>query len=200
MFWHCTLGVKKNIWPVKIEWRGGVRRRLFAYGPADANAIPHTPSSFASFKSRLVLPFWHWLTQAVLETGVVLQSRYHSCHQTNSVTQDTRDAIRHTYDKSNRYHGQLKCHIIWVNKTVYLLIKLFILCFAEWFVANYNILNVHHATFLFCIFSFSWKFIQITWNKQLRAITVLVNTVQICSKSKVHLRVWENHIPKLSHY
>jgi len=26
-----------------------------------------TPSSLASFKSRLVLPFWYWLTQAVLE-------------------------------------------------------------------------------------------------------------------------------------
>ena len=26
-----------------------------------------TTSSLASFKSRLVLPFWYWLTQAVLE-------------------------------------------------------------------------------------------------------------------------------------
>jgi len=28
---------------------------------------PKTPSSLASFKSRLVLPFWNLLTQAVLE-------------------------------------------------------------------------------------------------------------------------------------
>ena len=28
---------------------------------------PRTPSSFASFKSRLVLPFWYRLTQVVLE-------------------------------------------------------------------------------------------------------------------------------------
>ena len=28
---------------------------------------PETPSSLASFKSRLVLPFWYWLTQVVLE-------------------------------------------------------------------------------------------------------------------------------------
>ena len=28
---------------------------------------PRTLSSLASFKSRLVLPFWYWLTQAVLE-------------------------------------------------------------------------------------------------------------------------------------
>ena len=26
-----------------------------------------TPSFFASFESRLVLPFWYWLTQVVLE-------------------------------------------------------------------------------------------------------------------------------------
>jgi len=29
--------------------------------------LPKTPSSLASFKSRLVLPFWYWLTQVVLE-------------------------------------------------------------------------------------------------------------------------------------
>jgi len=28
---------------------------------------PKTPSSLASLKSRLVLPFWYWLTQVVLE-------------------------------------------------------------------------------------------------------------------------------------
>ena len=28
---------------------------------------PKTPSSLASFKSRLVLPFWYWLTQLILE-------------------------------------------------------------------------------------------------------------------------------------
>ena len=51
-------------------WRGylsGERCRLFAYGPADATAIPKTLSSLASFQSRLVLPFWYRLTQVVLE-------------------------------------------------------------------------------------------------------------------------------------
>ena len=43
-----------------------VRCRLFAYGPADATA-PQTQLFLASFKSRLVLPFWLWLTQVVLE-------------------------------------------------------------------------------------------------------------------------------------
>ena len=39
---------------------------MFVYGPADASH-PKTPSSLALFKSRLVLPFWYWLTQVVLE-------------------------------------------------------------------------------------------------------------------------------------
>jgi len=43
------------------------RCRLFAYGSVDATAIPKPPSSPASFKSTLVLPFWYWITQAVLE-------------------------------------------------------------------------------------------------------------------------------------
>jgi len=37
---------------------------LFAYGPADAICHPKTPSSLASFKSRLALPLWY---QVVLE-------------------------------------------------------------------------------------------------------------------------------------
>jgi len=36
---------------------------LFAYGPAD----PRTPSSLASFKSRLVLPFWYQVSPLVLK-------------------------------------------------------------------------------------------------------------------------------------
>jgi len=30
---------------------------------------PQYPSSVAFFKSRLVLPFWYWLTQVVLKIG-----------------------------------------------------------------------------------------------------------------------------------
>jgi len=48
--WHCWLGIRKNIRPVKLEWWGvvcwcdhlsGARFRLFAYGPANATAIPN---------------------------------------------------------------------------------------------------------------------------------------------------------------
>ena len=52
-------------------WCGYVsaaRCRLFAYRPSDATAShPKTPSSLASFKSRLVLPSWYRLTQVVPE-------------------------------------------------------------------------------------------------------------------------------------
>ena len=42
---------------------------LHKYGPA-ASMLPLHPKtspSLASFKSRLVVPFWYWLTQVVLE-------------------------------------------------------------------------------------------------------------------------------------
>ena len=58
MLWHCWLGTRKSIQPVKIEWwdemLSGARRKWFEYGPADATA---TPSSVASLKSSLVFNF-----------------------------------------------------------------------------------------------------------------------------------------------
>jgi len=43
----------------------GVRCRV-AYSPADATA---THRLYASVKSRLVLPFWYWLTRVVPDKG-----------------------------------------------------------------------------------------------------------------------------------
>jgi len=75
VLWHCWLVVRKSIWPVKKKWvmrcwRGylsGARCKWFAHGPADATA---TPSSLASLKSKLVQPFWYWLTRLVLEKAI----------------------------------------------------------------------------------------------------------------------------------
>jgi len=70
---NCWLGVKKSIWPVKTEWWVLVwlsvwsKVQTVSYSPAYNH--PQTPSSPASFKSRLVLPFWYWLTQVVLKKG-----------------------------------------------------------------------------------------------------------------------------------
>ena len=66
--WHCWSGVRKSIRPVKnFEWwgvgvvicleRGADCLRMVQLMPLH----PQTPSSLASFKSRLVLPFWYQL-------------------------------------------------------------------------------------------------------------------------------------------
>jgi len=70
---HCWLGARKSIWPVKIEW-WGVGLVICLEWSADCLHMVHLmplhpkpPSSHASFKSRLGLPFCYWLTQVVLE-------------------------------------------------------------------------------------------------------------------------------------
>ena len=50
---------------------------MFACGPADATAS-QTPSSLASFKSRLVSPFWYLLTQVASEKSPL--NGYFSSH------------------------------------------------------------------------------------------------------------------------
>jgi len=57
---------KNSVMRCRCGYLAGARCRLFAYA-TDATAIPKTPSSLASFKSRLVLPFWYRFTQAVVE-------------------------------------------------------------------------------------------------------------------------------------
>ena len=73
VLWLCWLGIRKRIWPVKIEWWGFglvicLERGAEYLHVAQPMPLPlQTPSSLASFKSRLLLPFWYWLTQVVLE-------------------------------------------------------------------------------------------------------------------------------------
>jgi len=72
VLWLCRLGVRKIIRRVKIEW-WGVDKVICLERGADCIIVqlmsmhPKTPTSLASFKSRLVLPFWHRLTQVVVE-------------------------------------------------------------------------------------------------------------------------------------
>ena len=81
MLWHCWLGVRKNIRPLKIEWwvwcgfLSGARCRLFAYGPADATAsqnhhlLPHlNPDWFYLSGTSLPRLFW----KGGHKTGVVV--------------------------------------------------------------------------------------------------------------------------------
>ena len=67
------LDVRKSIRPVKIEWWGVGVVVCLERGADCLHMVqlmplhPLTPSSLASFKSILVLPFWYRLTQVVLE-------------------------------------------------------------------------------------------------------------------------------------
>jgi len=73
LLWRCWLGVGKSIRPVQIEWwcvgvviwleRGADCLHLVQLMPLH----PKTPSSLASFQSRLVLPFRYRLIQVVQE-------------------------------------------------------------------------------------------------------------------------------------
>ena len=71
VLWQCWLGSRKGTRPVKNwvvgcwhSYLSGVICR-FAYGPADATAT----HCLSSVKSRLVLPFWYWLTWVVPDKG-----------------------------------------------------------------------------------------------------------------------------------
>jgi len=73
VLWHCWLGARKCTWPVKIDWWGVGVVICLDQGAGCVHLVqlmplhPQTPSSLASFKSRLVLCFWYRLSQVVLE-------------------------------------------------------------------------------------------------------------------------------------
>ena len=73
MLWHCWLGIRKSIRPVKIEWFfWGVDVVICLERGADCFISsrplhPKAPSSLVSLKSTLILPLWYRLTQVVLE-------------------------------------------------------------------------------------------------------------------------------------
>jgi len=65
--WHCWLGGRKGIRPVK-NWAGAGVVICLERG-ADLHMAQLMPLSLASVKSRLVLPFWYRLTWVVLDKG-----------------------------------------------------------------------------------------------------------------------------------
>ena len=68
VLWCCRLGVEKSVWPVKTEWWGVGVVICLERGAVCLHMVhPKTPTSLASLKSRLVLPFWYRHTQAVPE-------------------------------------------------------------------------------------------------------------------------------------
>jgi len=72
VLWHCWLGGRKVIWPVKTErWGAGVVVRNKVQTCIWPSWCQCHSLSLASVKSRLVLPFWYWLTWVVLEKGLL---------------------------------------------------------------------------------------------------------------------------------
>jgi len=84
VLWHCWLGVRKSIRSVNIEWCGvGVwsKVQIVCMWSSQSYCHPKTPSS-------LVLPFWYWLTQVVLEKRLL-----HGCSSSSN-----RTALQWCYD------------------------------------------------------------------------------------------------------
>jgi len=69
--WHCWLGGRKGIRPVKSEWWGAGMVICLGQGAdlhmAQLMSLPLTHSCFS--KSCLVLAFWYWLTWVVPDKG-----------------------------------------------------------------------------------------------------------------------------------
>ena len=93
----------------------GARCRLFAYGTADTTAS-QTPSYLASFKSRLILPFWYQLTQVVLEKRP-LSACVHACvwvQWMNECCSNTHTRLTALFPGLPRWAGTRKIKPIWI--------------------------------------------------------------------------------------
>ena len=75
VLWHCWLGVRKSTRSVELSdevlvWLSVKSEvQIVCIWSSWCHCHPKIPSSFASLKSRLVLPFWYRLTHVVLKTG-----------------------------------------------------------------------------------------------------------------------------------
>jgi len=102
VLWHCWLGIRKSIQSVKVKWRGvSVWNEMQIVCIWSSWCHCHLkippPTFLASFKSRLVLPFWYWLTNAVLEkrqlnrwsssSNEVSKCEFLQCHNKNTASE-----------------------------------------------------------------------------------------------------------------
>jgi len=72
VLWHCWLGVRKSIQPIKIEWCGTGVVICLECGANDFHMVqlmPLPPIISCISKIQNGLPFWCRLTQVVLEKG-----------------------------------------------------------------------------------------------------------------------------------
>jgi len=82
---------------------------LFAYGLADATH-PQVPSSLATFKSRLVLPFWYQFIQIVLEKKPLNgRSNSNSSNSSSGICQFT-ERFQETTEIVRNLERNYRCH------------------------------------------------------------------------------------------
>jgi len=92
VLWHYWLGGRKSIRPEKLSdevlvWLSVCRKvQIVCILSSWCRCHPQTPSSLASFKSRLDLPFWYRLTQVVLEKRLLNGCRSSSSSLTSVTT------------------------------------------------------------------------------------------------------------------
>ena len=93
-----------------LVWLSGARCRYFAYGPADATAVPE-PLHLLSYLIQTGLPFWYWLTQVVLEKEAVKQV----CSSSTQARMHTHTHTRLTarFSGTTRWAGIRKVKPIW---------------------------------------------------------------------------------------
>jgi len=91
---------------------------LFAYGPADATAIPKTPSSLASFQSRLVLPFWYRLTLVVRDKRPLNGGHSSSSSSSSSNSLSLHTVCFSAFNTVGRKEGHPACNIASVITSV----------------------------------------------------------------------------------
>ena len=131
VLWHCWSGVRKSIWPVKFDlWgvgvvicleRGADCLRMVQLMPLQ----PKTPSSLASFKSRLVLPFGYRLTHIVLEKRPLNRCISSSCCQNDqsllcmyvrwmrTCIQKSTVRVTTSRGQTTRFQSRLELHESW---------------------------------------------------------------------------------------
>jgi len=109
VLWHCWLGGRKGIRPVKIL-SDGVLVWLSVWGEVQICVWPswcHCHLSLASVKSRLVLPFWYQLTWVVPDK---IQRAVNSCSSSHSIIAVS-DVIRSLFFCYFYYHVYIKLQL-----------------------------------------------------------------------------------------
>ena len=126
VLWHCWLGVRKSVRPVNIEWwgvgvvicldRGADCLHMVQLMPLQ----PQTPSSLASFKSRLVLPFGYWLTQRLwsYDLMALYKSVYYYFFLTPVLNSRGMKKLRYAIQKSTKIKLEWTLLLLLLHKTV----------------------------------------------------------------------------------